>query len=270
MKQRRLKSECIYADTYVLREPYVGCMLYLLVGQESALLIDTGIGIVDLRAAVQSLTDKPVSAVNTHGHLDHIANNHQFDHIYLNEKDREVFRLHTTPSFVNVMAKKELSSLLLFLLRRRLDNLLNHKPDGEYHYIHDGHVFDLGGRKVEVIETPGHTPGSICLLDEKTGALFTGDTVCDWGILLNLDYSRPPEVYLESMKKLQSCRARIANLHPGHRHSSIDPGYIDKYQHCAEGILDGSLPIQIKQSKKAEFKEAHFEDICLRFKEDYT
>ena len=116
--------------------------VFLVVGERRALLIDTGAGETDLKAAVDSITDKPVDVVNTHNHGDHMAANGAFGRVFMHPAD--------------IAGVKDPAGLV---------------P------VTEGYRFDLGGREVEVIETPGHTPGSISLLDRVSGILFTGDMV---------------------------------------------------------------------------------------------
>ena len=105
-------------NTFTLVEAYSKCLIYLLIGETSALLIDTGSGVSDLYAAVKQLTDKPVSVVNTHGHLDHVANNHQFADVYISGKDKEVFAAHTDRVYVTELIKVMYPKILLWLFQK--------------------------------------------------------------------------------------------------------------------------------------------------------
>ena len=266
MKKNPFQIKKIDDDTFSLREPFSNCMLYLLTGRDSALLIDTGMGTADLQQAVQALTQKPVTVVNTHGHLDHIANNHQFENIYLCDKDREVFRAHTNPTYVKKLVKQAVPAVLRPFLKSKMDNMLHPKPGGVYHPLAEGHCFDLGGRVIEVIETPGHTPGSVCLLEKARKTLYTGDTICDWGILLHLDYSLTPQEYLESVKKLSEYQPLVASLHPGHRLHTLGTEYIDQYLACAEGIVSGTLAAKQMQKGGEHWLETRYGSICIQHK----
>ena len=114
--------------------------LYIVEGEERALLIDAGTNIKDLDKIVAGITSKPVTLVATHVHPDHTgASVNYFKEIYINAAD-----------MVNV---KEMMG--------------DYK--GEIKYLSDGEVIDLGGREIEVIFTPGHTPGSTTFIDRKAG-----------------------------------------------------------------------------------------------------
>ena len=73
--------------------------MYLVVGAERAALIDTGMGFPGLHQLVEKLTDKPVIVLNTHGHLDHIGGNDEFDCIYLHPDDLAVYAEHGMESY---------------------------------------------------------------------------------------------------------------------------------------------------------------------------
>lgn len=130
---------------------------YLIEGKTHAMLIDTANGEEDLRAIVEGLTRLPVIVVNTHGHGDHIFGNVFFDEAWLHPADMQLAEM-----FMGY-AKEELDKKGL-------------KPCPLKPLV-IGQVFDLGGLSLEVIPLPGHTPGSIGLLDRQDRILFTGDGV---------------------------------------------------------------------------------------------
>ena len=130
---------------------------YLIEGQTHAMLIDTANGQEDLRAIVEGLTRLPVIVVNTHGHGDHIFGNVYFQEAWMHPADFEL-----ADTFMGY-AKEELDKHSL--------KPCPLKP------LSIGQVFDLGGLQLEVISLPGHTPGSIGLLDRQDRILFTGDAV---------------------------------------------------------------------------------------------
>ena len=132
---------------------------YLVIGEERACVIDTMNGYNDLQQAVRQITDKPLTVVNTHGHPDHIFGNVYFDRAYLHPADLPLVRTFTeNPEFV----------------RHCRENNLRMPPFSE---VHEGDVFDLGGRHLDIYELPGHTPGGILLLLREDRILFTGDSV---------------------------------------------------------------------------------------------
>ena len=156
----------------------------LIVGSKRALLIDTGYGIGDYRTYIESLTDRPVTVVNTHGHIDHASGNCQFGKVWLNREDWELANWHTS---LEMRRSSEGSADFCELLR-----------DGPWEKLplEEGAVFDLGDRTVTVHCCAGHTRGSMSFLDSKTRFLFTGDNITRRVLLLDSIHSTTlPEFY---------------------------------------------------------------------------
>jgi glyoxylase-like metal-dependent hydrolase (beta-lactamase superfamily II) len=189
--------------TYAIYEPnqFEEAICYLVIGEERAVLIDTGNGIGDVKKVVSELTNLPVSVVLTHEHYDHVAGAYRFKNI----------AMFDNADALNVLkAGRDNASLQKYL---KNDYLWKPLPKGfepktwtipamePTSLLHDGDIIDLGGRKLEVIYTPGHSPGSICLLDRENRILFTGDHFFPGPL-----YAHPPDVniddYIASNEKL--------------------------------------------------------------------
>lgn len=165
-------------DTYAIYEPYQfeEAISYLLIGEEKAVVIDTGTGIGNLKQVIQELTDLSVSVVNTHTPWDHIGNNHQFDEITCFNNAACIEKLRRGMDKASLQGSITGDSLWK-PLPEDFDSEAWQIPAVEpTSVLEDGDLIDLGGRSLEVIYTPGHSPGSICLLDKKNRILFTGDT----------------------------------------------------------------------------------------------
>ena len=159
--------------TWQLRDPF-RTYLYVLEGTEKAVLLDAGNGFSGLRETVKSLTDKPVSVVMTHGHFDHTGCAAEFGTCYLHKNDEEVLKTGFDKN--DRLTKMEHFSRIYDtpLTEKELEYLINAKTPEKLAYIQNGDILDLGSRSLEVIETPAHTCGSICLLDKKMGIFFPG------------------------------------------------------------------------------------------------
>lgn len=155
-------------------------MMYLVIGSERAALVDSGFGVTDtLRAFVEALTDKPVVCIVAHGHPDHAGAAALFDEIYMSEKDEPLLPISLS-------------------YERRMGDVFGVGPDGKtkevdeelkaycekhivmpesfrYHKLNDGDVFDLGGRRLKVIAIPGHTQGSVALVNREENYALTSD-----------------------------------------------------------------------------------------------
>ena len=159
--------------------------LYIVEGEERALLIDAGTNIKDLDKIVAGITSKPATLVATHVHPDHTgASVNYFKEIYINAAD-----------MVNV---KEMMG--------------DYK--GEIKYLTDGEVIDLGGREIEVIFTPGHTPGSTTFVDRKAGYGFSGDAFGSGNLLLTTNFTTLALTCQRMSEYMQ--KYGIEKLYPGH------------------------------------------------------
>ena len=175
-------------DTYCIEQKFFTfrCLCYLLLGKERALLVDTAFGDDAFVYTVRRLCPLPLEVAITHAHLDHIGNAYRFDRVFMSEKDRGVFALHTDRTYLKNMLST-LPVMVRLLLGKKLTPILTTHPELKTIPYTENHVFDLGGRTIEVIETPGHSVGSICLLEQDRQRLYSGATVCDMGILLHLE-----------------------------------------------------------------------------------
>ncbi len=185
---------------------YGGVNMYLALGKKNALLIDAGYGLNNPGPFVKTITALPVLVVNTHGHYDHAGGNGNFTKIFAHPAD--------------------------FPLMGGMKGAA-----GEITPVRDGYVFDLGGRKLAVVETPGHTPGSICLLDAEHRMLFTGDNNNShtWMFLRE---STPLETYLKTLEKLIARSSEFDVLYPGHGGQYV-PEYLKSLLACGQRILKG-------------------------------
>ncbi len=173
-------------------------LMFLVEGDHSVALIDTGIGVGDLKAYVETLTQKPITVILTHGHLDHAGGAGAFDNVYLNLADREVFTEHNRvddqlKDYIKMFLKDRFP-----LLKpedytvRRSDNIKGMFP---------GDRFDLGGIHLSIFDGAGHTPGSVAILIEEERTLLLGDAA-NFMTFLFFDYSLPIRAYKENMETL--------------------------------------------------------------------
>ena len=171
------KVEELSQGVYSLFE-MVGVGSHLIVGDESALLIDTGYGFGNLRSEVLRITRKPLTIVNTHVHADHVRGNSQFEIVYAHELDMPDFTSGALDRQYEQLTKygaKLYPALRLVLLYGKLKR----KPayTTERRLLQMDRELDLGGRAIRFIHVPGHTKGSIVALDSKSGTVFAGDAV---------------------------------------------------------------------------------------------
>ncbi len=195
---------------YAFDQEMVRC--FLILGREKALLLDTGAQAVDLSAILAELTDLPITVCLTHSDGDHTANLSQFPCAYLHSAEREVL-LKKNPN-----RARELIS------------------------IETGYQFDLGGRTLEVIHVPGHTTGSIALLDVENRILFSGDTV-SYGPVFMFGQYRDFDLFEKSLEHLRelATQGKFTVIYPCHNSCPIRSEVIDELLSCVGGIKSGTL-----------------------------
>lgn len=177
---------------------------FLIVGEEKALLFDTGYGVANLKEAVDKITKLPLYVVNSHGHVDHSSGNFHFpDPCYMHRADLEVLHQHNTPEF-RAIAMKSIQKIqrLFFWLNwipkdTDLECYYRTKAEDNFVFVDEGFTFNLGGVTAEVVEIPGHTPGSIGLLVKEKGIFFASDGI-NATVWLFLPESQKLSVYLQT------------------------------------------------------------------------
>lgn len=223
--------------TWQLLDPF-RTYLYVLEGTENAILLDAGNGFSGLRETVESLTDKPVSVVLTHGHFDHTGCAGEFGNCYMHKNDMDVLKSGFDQS-IRPSKMEYFSRIFEVPLTEEERSYLNRvKAPEKVEYIKDGDILDLGERELEVIESPAHTAGSICLLDRKNKYLFSGDTVCNREILVYFDHSTSVEDVKLQNEKLLNRREEFREIWPGHHECPLDASIMEDYRDAAGIILN--------------------------------
>tara|TARA_R110002049_G_scaffold84663_15_gene215458 strand:- start:332 stop:1342 length:1011 start_codon:yes stop_codon:yes gene_type:complete len=162
---------------YAIYEPgqFELAISYLVVGTEKALLFDTGLGIGDMRKLVESLTDLELVVVNSHTHYDHVGGNHQFESIV--GLDTAFTSMNAAGSPPAELAEFVSPGWVWKPFPAGFDREeYSSRPYKISRIVRDGDQIDIGGRVLEVLQTPGHTPDALCLIDRENRLLFTGDT----------------------------------------------------------------------------------------------
>jgi glyoxylase-like metal-dependent hydrolase (beta-lactamase superfamily II) len=213
-----------------------GDNVYLVAGDTQALLIDTGTGAADLAACVRKLTALPVIVVNTHGHPDHAGGNFQFAAVRAHPDDFDMV-LRFASGEGGAGRRGRLLRTLLGL--GPAPGAAGGAFDRERLVpVKAGDVLDLGGRRIEVLETPGHTKGSVCLLDAAHKLLFAGDND-NTLVWLFLQDSLPLERYLATLQGLQARAREFDTILPGHG-EPMEAAFLGEQIACAENILRGA------------------------------
>ncbi len=201
---------------YALYEPeqFQEVISYLIVGADRALLFDTGMGMRPIRPVLESLTDRPITVVNSHTHYDHIGGNADFDSILA--MDTEFTRENERGNPHAAVAGEVTPEAVCLIHLPGFDTagyaIRPWTPTGT---VADGSTIELGGRTIEVVAAPGHTPDAIALLDREAGLLWTGDTFYDGPIWLYFP-GTDLDAYQRSIERLAALAPGLKRIFPAH------------------------------------------------------
>ena len=177
---------------------------YLFCGTEKAALIDSGMNKPDARKIAESLTPLPLILINTHADPDHISGSGAFDSVFMSPAEEENYRAHG--------------------------------GKGTVVPVREGDVIDLGGRPLRIIDIPGHTPGSIAILDEKNRVLVSGDSIQNGNIFM-FGERRDLALYAESLRHLAAYDGLYDEIYPMHGTFPVTPELTGKLLSATEEIM---------------------------------
>ncbi|MBO5248567.1 MAG: MBL fold metallo-hydrolase [Clostridia bacterium] len=203
---------------------------YLLLGEEKTLLIDSGLGVCNIYEQVLQLTDKPLAAVATHVHWDHIGGHQYFSEWYAHSA--ELPWLQGEFPLPKAAIQK--------MLAGNCD--LPKEYDAERYelfqgiptrLLEDGDVLELGNRSIKVLHTPGHSPGHMCFWDALYGFMYTGDLIYK-GLLYANYTSTDPGAYLKSVEKI--AKYPVRRLFPGHHSLEISTNLLPQVKKTLQSL----------------------------------
>ena len=188
------------------------CNIWHIRGRDGDMLVDSGMGVVSLRDWVPLVTERPLQAVASHTHFDHIGCHHEFPCRLCHAAEADLLA-HPTRS--NTFADKHVTDNIFTTLPPQpyLSSDYAVKAAPVTRILHDGDGIDLGDRRFEVIHTPGHSPGGIALWEASTGILLSGDIVYN-GALVEGTTATEAADYHRSMVRLRDLPVRV--VHGGH------------------------------------------------------
>lgn len=238
------------SDNYYTVEPARGCItpirsktaeiMYLIQGSDRAVLVDTCLGVGNIRKVVESATDKPITVLLTHGHMDHAMGAPLFDDVYMNSKDNAVFVAHSP------IEKRE------GYVEGNLHATPGSWTDAEWvppvepHFkeLHDGDVFDLGGVHVETYSLAGHTPGIMVMLVPEAHVLITGDAANTATFLFD-EFSSTVEEYQRNLAAvIERLRGRYDRCYMMHHDMEASGRLLENVRDVCEDILAGKADDQ--------------------------
>lgn len=225
-----------------------GEKMYLAQGEERAALIDTGVGACSLKPLIRKLTDKPLTVILTHGHVDHAFGAAEFDDVYMSPDDEMTLRYSA-----DMKGRLEYCSRSPFeVIRRQPAEAYIPAPE-TYRELYDGDIFRLGGLTLEIFALPGHTSGSMTILFREERLLLTGDA-CNPATFLFFYGCPSVEEYRDN---LLSYRKRVNGTYDGillsHSSDILDFHLIDTMIETCNCVLDGTADsVPMKGHEEAE------------------
>ena len=211
---------------------------YLILGRKRALLFDTGMGISDLKKVTDQLTRLPIVVLNSHTHEDHVGDNWEFKTIY--GMDTDFTRRNALGSREDAQAELAPGQICGQLPKGFDPKTYATRPWKISAYVHDGSRIALGGRTLQVIATPGHTPDAISLFDRGHGLLFTGDTYYPATIWLY----RPEtdlRAYEASIRRLAALAPQVKLVLGAHNVPVAPPSVLPRLVAAFEQVKSGKV-----------------------------
>ncbi|WP_151734072.1 MBL fold metallo-hydrolase [Paenibacillus tengchongensis] len=213
---------------------------YLLLGTELAVLIDTGLGIANIKRVTDQLTDLPLKVFTTHVHTDHIGSHGAYDAIYVHEQDQD-WLINGIQGLSIEEIRRNIIRDIMLPLPEAFDPAAYRPFQGEpAGLLRDGESWELGGRKLRILHTPGHSPGHVCILDETSGYLFTGDLLYDTMPVYAFYPSTNPADLVSSLERIAHL-PHIRKVYGSHYSLGLDPAILHEVRNAVIYLRDNGL-----------------------------
>ena len=241
-------------DIFIVEEPgYV--QSYLVNGTTHSALLDTGMGIQNISAAIKPLVRESVSVFNTHWHFDHTGGNALFDEIGISPLESHLIQRDISSSELSEMLNIAFESEDLSLPPGFNPEGYKISASSATFSIENGQRFDLGDRILEALATPGHTRGSMSFLDHRTRSLFVGDLVYRDTFFVQFEDSDPEE-YIRSLEKVLSRAETFDRIYPAHGEYALPEEFLNTVMDAFQKITQGAPPDKI---------DTTWNEICHRY-----
>ena len=223
----------------------------MILGREKALLFDTGNGIGKISEIVNQLTILPVVVLNSHTHFDHIGGNAEFRDILAMDTD---YTRNNVAGYSNELVGEEVSEeAICGSLPAEINPATYYTPSFTVKtFIKDGYKIDLGGRILEVLSTPGHTPDAISLLDLDLGLLWVGDIYYEGPIWLFVPET-DLDMFYNSVKRLCNIVPHLNTLYPAHNSPIAQPQSLYALKNALINVQNGTNSGKVISGGRVEY-----------------
>ncbi|MCM3033837.1 MBL fold metallo-hydrolase [Niallia sp. MER 6] len=214
-----------------------GEIMYLVEGSEKAALIDTGTGVGDLKAFIESLTDKPYFVLLTHGHVDHAMGAPVFNNVYMNPADKEIYAMHSDFSVRKGFLEMNMGEMFA---RVKEEDYIHIGSSERYKSLLPGDIFNLGGINLEICVGAGHTPGLVTILIVEERTLLLGDA-CNFFTFLFDEFSLGITSYQNILRELnERTTGRYDKVYLSHGSGDAPREMLDSILALCEDIKAGT------------------------------
>ena len=233
--------EKIDCDTYAISEykHWEETHCYLLCGTNRAVLIDTGLGVANIKKVIDTLTTLPVMVITTHVHWDHIGGHQYFDNIAVHEAEKDWLSIKF-PIPLQIVKNNLVCKPCNFPADFNIDSYQIYRGEPQS-IFKDGDCLDLGNRTLTVIHTPGHSPGHCCFFEPEREYLYSGDLIYR-GCLDAFYPTTDPKLFRQSVRKVQ--QLEINRILPAHHQLTIPVDIVNRIVKAFDSLEDSK---QLKQ-----------------------
>lgn len=223
-------------DRLIMLKSLSGELLYLVSGEERAALIDTCLGVGNLRNFVETLTDRPLTVLLTHGHVDHAPGAAEFPEVWMNPKDIPLYQRQCALEERKGYLKAALGDMYKEI---REETYIPPQKDYPFFKLTDGMEFDLGGVHIAAYDFPGHTPGSMVFLIREMRILILGDACNNSTFLFDQD-ACPLKEYMENVRKVRDrLKGKYDRVFLSHHDMETGTEIMDNVLDVCQGALEG-------------------------------
>lgn len=213
---------------------------FLLIGEEKAALIDTGLGIDNIKRITDQLTKKPITVLTTHVHWDHIGSHGEFEHIYVHEEEED-WLIHGIKKLPIEQIRKDVSRDISIPTPKSF-NPETYKPFQGIPtgLLTDGDTIEIGNRNLTIYHTPGHSPGHITVFDKSRGYLFTGDLLYDDTPIYAFFPTTNPTDLVQSLEKISNID-NVTKIFGAHNTIGLEPSILQEVKKAVTELRNNNL-----------------------------